>query len=293
MGWLKTENDGAGLYFSDSGLDVCADFLQQFALHYQEELGRQPSLAELTYHLEQGLNQNLDDLVEDPIKAVSAISVKTKKRPAKPKAVLGDLLAIPLGGHRTIYGQVVEVLKRDDVVVEVLDCVSDGTPNLALAMQAKPLAQFRVEQTGVYWSHWKVIGNRSVPDGYPVKKVAYSLPCFVAEIEFVETLRDSSKLPKDYRLYADIGASHPDLREGELGSMVEVLTFLKKKKLLSKSGLAEFGSGELPADFALHSELLTDQGAAFYDKVFKKDYQSGYFATDTTQKIEQFWAENH
>ncbi|OYP35457.1 Imm26 family immunity protein [Rhodopirellula sp. MGV] len=297
MGWLTANKDAAGadadgLAFSDSGLDACSDFLQQFATHYQDELGRLPSVAEIAFHLETALNGQLSESLDDEIKSVAAITIKTKKRPAKPKAVVGDFVAIPLVRDKFAVGQVVEVLKRDDVVIELLDLLTNGMPNLAAASEASPLSQFRIEQTGVHWQHWKIIGNRDVPSNYAVKKVAYSLPCFVAELEFVDALRSQGKLPSDFKLYADLNASHPSLQESEFAAMTEIMSFLQKKQLLSNEGLAEFADGKLPGDFSLHSGLLTKSGIEFYDKVFKKDLQSGYFSKDTTARIEAFWDEN-
>ncbi|MDM4017090.1 Imm26 family immunity protein [Roseiconus lacunae] len=298
MGWLSTNTNAAGdgsdqsLFYSDSGLDACSDYLGKLAELYRDEFDRRPTLNEIFYHVETGLNERLDELVTDSIDSVSSLTAKTKKRPAKPKAVLGDIVAIPLARHVFVYCRVVEVLKRDDVVVELFDLVTSTPANIVRVVEASALAQFRLEQTGVHWQHWKVIGNQSVADDYVVKKVAYSLPCFVAEIEFTECLQKAGQLPESFRLYADVNASHPKLREDELASLATIMQFLQDKSLLTDEGIAELESGKLPNDFSLHSGLLTEAGNQFYEKVFKKDYQSGYFLTDTATKIEQFWSEN-
>lgn len=288
MGWLKIDSKSEE-YFGDEPLDCCAEFLAELREVYGSERERLPSLGEILINIEKTINSNLADYTSDEVSSV-AVSGKTKKSPAKPKAAIGDFLAIPIHRELFAFAQVYG-LDKDVVVIGVLPCIENVIANVATLIELEPIDQLSVEPTGVMWNHWQVIANHDVPK-IEIKKSLSSSPCFVGELEIVELLQKHKVIESTFRLYRDVRAMHPKQQPKFLGRLQTMMEFLDEKGVLSKRGKLELTDGGLPDDFCMHSELLNKKGLTFFNKVFEKDYMSDYFYTDTVEKLEALWQGN-
>jgi hypothetical protein len=114
MGWW--EHDSA--LIGDDALDATYHFLMELRDLYSEDLDRRPTAEELAVLLTVCLQANASDKVfaDFEERRVTAVTIKTAKRPKRQKYSVGDVFAIPLGAESYAFGRIMELSKQGDIV---------------------------------------------------------------------------------------------------------------------------------------------------------------------------------
>lgn len=117
MGWWETED---GLTLGDGPLDELHRSVRDVAATYRNAVERPPTVAELQAVLALVLGSLGPDEVSglDEL-AISAVTLKTKKAPAKRKYATGDVFAVPLDDGTFGFGRIVHAdTYKGEVYVE-------------------------------------------------------------------------------------------------------------------------------------------------------------------------------
>jgi hypothetical protein len=115
MGWF---DDRDGNLQGDDPLDALGTALREVAAAYQETARRRPTVAELEALLGTVLASMTGEVLGDDVE-VTAVTIKTKKRPRRQPFEVGDAFAIPLGDDRFAFGRILHRGKLVDTVVEI------------------------------------------------------------------------------------------------------------------------------------------------------------------------------
>ena len=125
MGWFESGKT-AGVILGDEPLDMAYGSLKQLSEAYQEGCQRKPTLEEIRTIFEMVLKNAGDEYLADlDEREVTAVTVKTAKKPKNQPYKQGDVLAIPIGGGRFAFGRLMLVSKPNGMLLEVFREVSD------------------------------------------------------------------------------------------------------------------------------------------------------------------------
>jgi hypothetical protein len=294
MGWWTRRIDDRTLYLSDEGLDLAADFLARLRTQYEtSDLRRSPRLEEVLLTLQTVLAPEPSAYLADgPNLSIEIMTTAKKKRPASPaKPEVGDVIRVPLKRDLFAYVQLLEYVGKSGIV-GILPRTSTSDLEIDSFATDKFVAQLRIEMTGVEWGHWQVVGRLPTKPQLAGKPLTTILPAFVAEFRIVEALRKAGVLRPNFFVFDDVRAKHPKLRAMTMEKLSATMRFLRNQGALTDAGLAEIPDGEVPDDFSMHSDLLTEQGRQFYyDVILDKDFEGDELYADTERKLEGLWRE--
>jgi hypothetical protein len=161
MGWFE---DGSGNLLGDVALDELRNCLVSVAAEYQEAARRPPTLDELRMTLLTVLANVGSDLVgELDTQEVSAIQIKTRKRPTKQKWDTGDHFLISLPDRSFAFGRILwrRQPKKGAGVVEVFRHRS-RSPVLRDEIMESGRAVYPFNVNGVFTfeeGRWRIIGR--------------------------------------------------------------------------------------------------------------------------------------
>lgn len=124
MGWWSAP-DARGIEVADEVLDEARGFLAGFSRHYQRDLGRKPTLAELEDAIDLAFRTNADDgiLADFAQMEIRQVAIKAGKRPRRIKVEPGDVFAFRLDELSFGFGRVVSLVSIG-AVVEIFDCIA-------------------------------------------------------------------------------------------------------------------------------------------------------------------------
>lgn len=120
MGWFD-EPKYPGVVLGDEPLDETYAFLKQLSRTYEEGLGRKLTCEELQALLETCLRVNADDTLLSNFEAlqVSAVHIKTTKRPKRQTYKAGDVFSIPLRSGLFAFGRIMTIGEKFGTLVEI------------------------------------------------------------------------------------------------------------------------------------------------------------------------------
>jgi len=119
MGWFEA-TEGSGLILGDDPLDLTHRFLKELAELYEEGCERKPTLAEVIACLESGLKFSGSECIADlEERAVTQVTVKTKKKPKDQTFKVGDVIAIPLDKNTYAFARIMIDDRHDGMLMEI------------------------------------------------------------------------------------------------------------------------------------------------------------------------------
>lgn len=120
MGWFDAPKY-PGVVLGDEPLDETYAFLKHLSRTYEQGLGRKPTCEELQALLETCLRVNADGTLLSGFEElqVSAVQIKTAKRPKRQTYRAGDIFAIPLPSGRFAFGRIMTSGEKLGNLVEV------------------------------------------------------------------------------------------------------------------------------------------------------------------------------
>lgn len=124
MGWWQAP-ESPEIMTGDAVLDTIRHFLRDFSHLFQEDLGRNPTVAELEYALHLAFKVNLDQEILarfDEIESKQVI-IKTAKRKKRQKVTPGDIFAYRLDDGRFGFGRIVSNVSLGSIA-EIFDYFS-------------------------------------------------------------------------------------------------------------------------------------------------------------------------
>ncbi|MFS8066923.1 MAG: hypothetical protein ACMG6S_11180 [Byssovorax sp.] len=125
MGWFESGRV-AGAILGDEPLDLTHDFLKQLSEVYQKGCERKPTLEEVRILFELVLHSSGEELLADlDEREVTAVIVKTAKKPKSQRYKQGDVLAIPIQGGRFAFGRLMMVSEPRGLLLEVFRELSE------------------------------------------------------------------------------------------------------------------------------------------------------------------------
>lgn len=152
MGWW---NDSEGVVIGDGPLDRAEEFLRAVAADYSEDLGRQPTLAEVLRVLELTL-EHCPDVIAEGEHVLARLTARTKARPKKQPLRPGDIFAIPLGEGIHGFGR----LTPQHGFAEFLRLKSRETPSKAKIREASTFRlPFLIDLEPLQTRRWKIVGH--------------------------------------------------------------------------------------------------------------------------------------
>jgi hypothetical protein len=179
MGWFES-GKAAGVILGDEPLDVAYDSLKQLSEAYQEGCKRKPTLEEIRTIFEMVLKNAGDEYISDlDEREITAITIKTAKKPKSQPYRQGDVLAIPIDGGRFAFGRLMLVSKPNGMLLEVFREVSERKefrPSIVasgrLFHPSRFLPNLRAGGDGIKSWRWTVVAS---DDGYSMTDDDWSL----------------------------------------------------------------------------------------------------------------------
>lgn len=175
MGWLQETYRGVDVDISDEGVGAIEEAVHAFVQHYEDDLGRRPTLAEFLGSLQHvlgcGGQEFFVDLEERRITGIRATTAKAKRRQ---QFEIGDYFVIPLARDEFAYGRVLYHAGAGGYVVEVYD-IRTKLPITAQQLFDRPLkvvfARHVWAQDALANGRWRVMGHQDIP-------IDFTYPCF-------------------------------------------------------------------------------------------------------------------
>lgn len=171
MAWWKVRKEPEIMVGDDSYLHA-VDFLKRLSELYQEDLGRQPALAEVLYGLQEALLYNAHELLKDCAELdVKELIAKTTKRKKRQPFALGDYFAIPLRNGEHGFGRI--LWQSWGHLIAVFDVTAKTMKHPRKLENAKVLFSVFVSPEAWEEWRWRILGGK---EGYKLDKS--KLPSF-------------------------------------------------------------------------------------------------------------------
>ena len=86
---------------------------------------------------------------------------------------VGDVFSVPIDDTRVGVGQIVAPYEGDSYYFAIFDAVAAdaGSINIDQALETRILFLALSFDAKLYAGHWRIVGNRPVPDGMPMPAV--------------------------------------------------------------------------------------------------------------------------
>jgi hypothetical protein len=172
MGWWK-EQEEPEMILGDEPFDLTRRLLRDIAQLYQEEFGRQPTLAEFLRTLEVELGGSAHEFFSDCAdQDIKKLTVKTAKRKKRQEFEVGDYFAIPVQDKVYAFGRLLADGPFGFLIV-VLDQLDEMLKRPGELAEEKPL--FYLYVTPDAWENWRwrILGGH---EGYSAQ--GFKHPCF-------------------------------------------------------------------------------------------------------------------
>lgn len=165
MGWWDIEENGKQITQGDEPYDIMGEAFDQVVKCYQKNLGRKPTLDELSKTMEIVLASGSDIYLANGNQIeIVEFSIKTKKRGKIQRFQVGDFFIVPLENNLYAFGRILSDIRVEEM--GMLVSIYKQTSNTILDIRTLKGTEFMF--TPFYcsdegWKSWKWKINGNIP----------------------------------------------------------------------------------------------------------------------------------